>query len=173
MLELTLDRNVMDVAFSETGTRLAVLSDRDVALFAFDVQSRPIARPNFLWRSSFLDGHQPRRMTFVNDDKLCVLTDVWDEDETFLWVNEGERLVNRGPILESGGVSSIISDVESSKLLVALRNGEVTTVIEMGTDETARTTPLSNLPSFTPEIKTATLEGEVSISCLLLGVIVG
>ncbi|KAL5382220.1 hypothetical protein DPSP01_006620 [Paraphaeosphaeria sporulosa] len=160
MLQLPLDRNVVDVAFSRSGTRLAVLSDKDVALFAFDLQKRPVTRPSFLWSGDFSEGHSPRQVTFVGEDQLCVLTDVWDEDETFVWTNEDEQLVNRGPILEPGRFSSIASDVESSKLLVSLRNGEYTSVVEMRTDETVKTTPLTNLPSFAPEIKTATLEGE-------------
>ncbi|KAF2441894.1 elongator complex protein 1 [Karstenula rhodostoma CBS 690.94] len=157
MLQLPLDRNAVDVAFSRSGTRLAVLSNTDVALFAFDLQKRPVARPSFLWRSSFSEGHIPRHVTFVGDDQLCVLTDVWDEEETFVWANEDERLVNRGPILEPGRASSIASDVESSKLLVNLRNGELTSVVEMRTDETVRTTPSTILPSFTPEVKTIML----------------
>ncbi|KAL5440412.1 hypothetical protein PMIN06_009675 [Paraphaeosphaeria minitans] len=161
MIQLPLDRNVVDVAFSRSGTRLAVLSDKDVALFAFDLQKRPVTRPSFLWRSDFSEGHSPRHVTFAGDDQVCVLTDVWDEDETFVWVNEDEQLVNRGPILEPGSVSSIGSDVGSSKLLVNLRNGDLTSVVEMRTDETVQTTPLTTLPSFVPEVKMATLEGEL------------
>lgn len=163
MLQLPLDHNVVDVAFSRSGTRLAVLSDKDVALFTFDLQKRPVARPSLLWRNNFSEGHSPRHVAFVGDDQLCVLTDVWDEEETFVWANEDDQLVNRGPILEPGRVSTIASDVGFSKLLVNLRNGELTSVVEMRTDGTVQTTPLTNLPSFAPEVKAAVLEGQVSL----------
>jgi elongator complex protein 1 len=162
MLQIPLDCKTVDVAFSRSGARLAVVSDTDVAMFAFDLQKRPVVRPSLLWTSRFPEDHLPRHVTFVGDDRLCVLTDVWDEEEAFVWTNEDEQMVNRGPILEPGRVSSIASDVDFSRFLVNLRNGERTSVIEMATGESVQTTPITILSSFAPEVKTVVLEGDVS-----------
>ncbi|KAJ4357966.1 putative elongator complex protein 1 [Didymosphaeria variabile] len=161
MFQLALDRNAVDVAFSRSGTRLAVLSDTDIAIFAFDFQIRPVSRPTFLWRSHLADDHSPRHVALVGDNQICVLTDVWDEEETFVWTNEDKRMMNRGPILEPGIVSSMTSDIESSRFLVNLRNGEFTSMVELRTNGPTQTTPLTNMPSFTPDVKTVMLEGEI------------
>lgn len=163
MLELEVGSPAVDVAFSSSGTRLAVLSNRDFALFAFDMQKRPIAQPKLLWKSEDLEGHNPRQVAFVGDDRLCILTDVWDEPETFFWMYEGEQLVNMGPILEPGKVSSMTSDVEFSKALVTLRRGELTSVVQVETAESLQTKLLTNMPSFPPEVKMAVGEEQVSI----------
>jgi elongator complex protein 1 len=161
MLQILLDCKSVDVAFSRSGTRLAVVSDTGVALFAFDLHKRPVARPSLLWSSRFSEGHLPRHVTFVGDDQLCVLTDMWAEEEAFVWTNEDEQMLNKGPVLEPGRVSSIAYDVDFSRFLVNLCNGERTSVIEVATGESVQTTPITVLPSFTPEVKTVILEAEV------------
>jgi hypothetical protein len=47
---LALEYKAVDVALSESGSRLAVLSNTDLALYALDLNKRPIPKPTLLWK---------------------------------------------------------------------------------------------------------------------------
>src|SRR5690348_14303656 len=95
---LVLQRPALDVAISRSGSRLAVLSNDDLAVYALDMVSRPIPKPALLWRSTTTGSHTSRQVTFVGDEQIFILADNWEEDISALWSAENEKLILRGPI---------------------------------------------------------------------------
>lgn len=165
--QLTLEDRAIDVAFSMSGTRLAVLSNTGISVYALDLNRRPVPPPSMLWRSDALAAHCPRHVSFIGDEQIYVLTDSWDEEESFLWASNGQELLLKGPILEADTVSSIIPSVDVRKLFVPFRDGTVREVI---LDEQPHDLPLQmslvvRLSSPAPDLKVSTLEGQVR--CLI------
>lgn len=163
LLQLALDQKAVDVAFSKSGTKLAVLSDTDITLYSTDFKKRPVSTPSLLWRRKLSDDHFPRHVAFGGNDRLCVLTDMWDEEESFVWTNDNDEMIERGPILEASKASSLASDLESDVVFVNFQNGSLTSLnlSEEAEGISPTCSPLAQIPSFAPEVKVATLEGQV------------
>jgi elongator complex protein 1 len=167
---LALDSKPIDVALSKSGTRLAVLSDQDLAVYALDLNKRPIPKPAFIWRSDAVKDHSPRHVTFVGDDQIFVLTDSWDEDESHLWRSEGEMLLSQGPIIEAESASLLLSSVDHETLHVQFQNGALH---QIGTEEATADLPpqtslVNKFPSPAPEVQVVEIEGQVGTSLLPL-----
>jgi elongator complex protein 1 len=160
---LTLKHNAIDVAVSKSGCRLAVLSASDLSLYALDMAKRPIPKPVLVWRSDTMTAHCPRHVAFVGDESLFCLTDKWDEDESELWACEGKQLMPLGPIIETEGVSSLVSNVDYDTLCIQFRNGALHTVDtkENFADLPPRTSLVHMSPSFFPELRVVTIEDQV------------
>lgn len=73
--ELPLDSNVIDVAFSKSGTRIAVLMEKSFAVFLWSLKSRPVPIP--ILESSYplsdAPSCRPRQITFINETEVYVL----------------------------------------------------------------------------------------------------
>jgi elongator complex protein 1 len=163
--KLALTQKPIDVAFSMSGARLAVLSDTDVAVYAYDPKQRPIPLPTLLWRSTSFVDVCPRHVVFRGDDEICVLTDAWDEDESSIWLSEGDNLLNKGPILEAVQVSSITSSVDIQDLYVHFQDGGVHEMLveRQSSDLTLQTAPKTNLPTVASEARIVQVNGNVRI----------
>jgi elongator complex protein 1 len=163
--KLSLEHKAIDVAVSMSGTRLAVLSDIDLAVYALGMSKKPVQMPSLLWRSDAFKGHTPRHVAFVGDEQIFILTDDWDEEESSVWVSNDKELVCRGPILESGRVSSIVSSADYQKLYMQFQDGAI---YEAGPINAESESPLlktlvQKLPSFAPEVRIASWDEQVSM----------
>ncbi|KAL2809968.1 IKI3 family-domain-containing protein [Aspergillus granulosus] len=73
--ELTLESNAIDVAFSKTGTRIAVLMNDRFSIFLWSLKSRPVPVP--ILESSYPlsdeKASRPRQIAFINDNEVFVL----------------------------------------------------------------------------------------------------
>lgn len=73
--ELGLDSNAIDVAFSKTGTRIAVLMHDRFCVFLWSLKTRPVPVP--ILESSYPlsddKDSRPRQITFINDNEVYVL----------------------------------------------------------------------------------------------------
>lgn len=157
---LALESVPVDVTLSKSGTRLAVLSNRDLALYALDMHKRPIPKPVLLWRSDALKDYSPRQVAFVGDEDIHILIDNWDEEEAFLWRSEGENVVPHGPIMETENVSSLVSCVENSVLYAQFQNGSLHQV-DTAENMSPQTPLVQKLPSFCSEVQVAQVQGKV------------
>lgn len=160
---LLLERKAVDVAFSESSSRLAVLSDSDLAVYALDMHKRPLPRPSLMWRSDAIKGSLPRHVAFLGDETICVLTDSWDENESCLWSTAGEAIELRGPVIESESVSSLNPSVDYNKLHIQFQSGALHELHEVGTqtDLPPTTSPVHKFPSLAPEHKVVAVERQV------------
>jgi elongator complex protein 1 len=160
---LSLENKAIDVAISESGTRLAVLSNTDVALYALDLHKRPVPKPSFLWKSDAIATHCPRHVAFVGDEQLFCLTDNWDEDESCLWRSEGTELLPLGPLVESDGASLLLPDIGYETLCVQFQNGALHRVDigEASAGLPPQTSVLHQFPSLAPEVKVVTINEQV------------
>jgi elongator complex protein 1 len=160
---LALEHKAIDVAISESGTRLAILSNNDIALYALDLHKRPIPKPTLLWKSGAIANHCPRHVAFIGDEQLFCLTDAWDEDESSLWRTEGTELLPLGPIIESDGASSLLPDVEYKTLCIQFQDGALHRVDtgEASADLPPQTSLLHKFPSLAPEVKVVTIAEQV------------
>ncbi|KAJ5812211.1 hypothetical protein N7474_008512 [Penicillium riverlandense] len=75
--ELALDSNVIDVAFSKSGTRIAVLMQDHFSVFLWPLKSRPVAVPMLESSYPLSDASQsrPRQVAFLNENEVYVLKD--------------------------------------------------------------------------------------------------
>ncbi|KAL4878550.1 IKI3 family-domain-containing protein [Aspergillus karnatakaensis] len=73
--ELLLDSNAIDVAFSKTGTRIAVLMKDRFSVYLWSLKSRPVPIP--ILESSYPlsdeKDSRPRQIEFVNDTEVYIL----------------------------------------------------------------------------------------------------
>lgn len=75
--ELTLESNAIDVAFSKSGTRIAVLMSNRFSIYLWSLKSRPVPIP--ILESSYplseASTSRPRQIAFLNDNEVYVLRD--------------------------------------------------------------------------------------------------
>ncbi|KAH7094464.1 elongator complex protein 1 [Paraphoma chrysanthemicola] len=159
---LVLQRPALDVAISRSGSRLAVLSNDDLAVYALDMVSRPIPKPALLWRSTTTGSHTSRQVTFVGDEQIFILADNWEEDISALWSAENEKLILRGPILETGAVSSLFSSVDHTRLCAQWQDGAVREFDLAAVPESTylQTSAIHHFPSVASEVRVAALNGQ-------------
>lgn len=160
---LFLDAKPVDLALSKSGTRLAVLSNSGLTVYALDMVKRPIPKPVRLWSSEAVNSHNPRHVAFVGDNEIHVLTDNWNEDESSLWHYAGEELIGKGPIVEAETVSLLISSVSHSQLYAEFQNGALHQICTRGTaaDLPPETSFVHKFPSFCPEVQITDVEEKV------------
>jgi elongator complex protein 1 len=166
---LALKHEAIDVAFSESGSRLAVLSNTDVALYELNLNKRPVPKPTLLWKSDAFKSTYPRHVAFVGDEQLFCVTDNWDENESCLWRSEGTDFIPRGPIIEAEGISSLLSDVDYKALFVQFQSGALHQLdtTEESQDLPPQTSLLHKFSSLAPEVKVVTVEGQVCARTLI------
>jgi len=160
---LALDSKPMDVALSRSGNRLAVLSDRDLAVYALDLNKRPIPKPSLLWRSHAIIHGSLRHVTFFGEDQIFVLADSWDEEESSLWQSEGDVLLPQGHIMETENASILLSNVHQETPYIEFQNGALHQVVvdELRSDCAPLTPFVHKFPSFAPEVQMINVEGQV------------
>lgn len=77
--ELILDSNAVDVAFSKSGTRIAVLMKDHFSVFAWPLKTRPVPSP--VLESSYplsdAPDSRPRQIAFLNETEVYVLKDAY------------------------------------------------------------------------------------------------
>ena len=75
--ELSLDSNIVDVAFSKSGTRIAILMKDCFSIFLWSLKSRPVPSP--ILESSYplsdAPDSRPRQIAFVNEHEVYILKD--------------------------------------------------------------------------------------------------
>jgi elongator complex protein 1 len=172
LLQLKLERKAVDVTISKSGTRLAVLSDGKVAVYALDVTRRPVPMPSLLWSDEYvledLGHNAPRQVAFIGDEQVCVLTDNWDGYGSYLWTNEGDQqsLVQWGSVetymasLDSGSVSSLVTSVDAQKLYLQFQDGAL---YEVESIQQQVSSLVVKAPSFAPEVKVVEFDGKVRV----------
>ncbi|KAF9887867.1 hypothetical protein FE257_009527 [Aspergillus nanangensis] len=73
--EVPLDSNIIDVAFSKSGSRIAVLMNESFSVFMWSLKSRPVAPP--ILESSYplsdVPDSRPRQISFLNESEVLVL----------------------------------------------------------------------------------------------------
>jgi elongator complex protein 1 len=157
LLKLDLQSKPMDVAISKSGTRLAVVSAEDLAVYSLDLSKRPVAVPIPLWRSDAIKGHNARHVAFLGDEHVCVLSDSWEEEDTNLWISFGEELLDRGVISEKGRPSTFVPSVDYEKLYLQYQDASVYEV----SPEDVPSIPVHRFPSFAPETRIAIQDDKV------------
>ncbi|CAG7991641.1 unnamed protein product [Penicillium salamii] len=75
--ELTLESNAIDVAFSKSGTRIAVLMNNRFSIYLWSLKSRPVPVP--ILESSYplsdATESRPRQIAFLDENEVYVLKD--------------------------------------------------------------------------------------------------
>lgn len=78
-------RTITDVALSKSGNSLAVLSTSDLAVYAVDLTCRSPPPPMKIWHYEHFEGNLPRQVAFLDEFKLFVLADSFEESSNSLW----------------------------------------------------------------------------------------
>ncbi|KAJ6135871.1 hypothetical protein N7512_001031 [Penicillium capsulatum] len=117
--ELPLDSNIIDVAFSRSGTRIAVLMEKSFSVFLWSLKSRPVPVP--ILESSYplsdAPASRPRQIAFLNETEVYVLKDDAPStshiERTTLETRETQLVYQAA---ESEQLSSIFPDVGHQSL---------------------------------------------------------
>lgn len=74
--EVAMDANIVDVAFSRTGERIAVLTRDNFSVFAWSTKQRPVPEPilESSYPSPTATESRPRQIAFLNENEVYVLT---------------------------------------------------------------------------------------------------
>ncbi|KAG0156878.1 hypothetical protein PDIDSM_4060 [Penicillium digitatum] len=75
--ELALDSNAIDVAFSKSGARIAVLMSNKLSIYLWSLKSRPVPIPILESSCPLSDtvASRPRQIAFLNENEVFVLKD--------------------------------------------------------------------------------------------------
>ncbi|OJJ41142.1 hypothetical protein ASPWEDRAFT_247455 [Aspergillus wentii DTO 134E9] len=71
--ELALDSNAIDVAFSKSGSRIAVLMKDHFSVFLWSLKSKPVACPILESSYPLSPDSRPRQIAFLNENEVYVL----------------------------------------------------------------------------------------------------
>lgn len=73
--QLALESNAIDVAFSKSGTRIAVLMENRFSIYLWSLKSRPVPAPILESSYPLSDDAEsrPRQIAFLNDNEVFVL----------------------------------------------------------------------------------------------------
>ncbi|KAF2872371.1 IKI3 family-domain-containing protein [Massariosphaeria phaeospora] len=155
---LQLGHTTVDAALSKSGTRLAVLSGKTLAVYGLDIAKRPMPIPSLLWQSNDFEGHSPRNVAFTGDEQVYVLTDHWEDAKCSLWIGQNGDLVLLGHVAESAKVSSIVPSVDHQRLYVQFQDGSLHELAENPGPGSSliQFVAVSNFPSFVPEPRVVT-----------------
>ncbi|KAF2471630.1 elongator complex protein 1 [Lindgomyces ingoldianus] len=151
--QLALDHKAVDVAISLSSTRLAVLSDRDISVYALNMRRRPVPAPELMWRSGAFNGHCPRHVAFIGDEDIFILTDDWDTEYSCLWRITEKDFVPLGHIARTRHISSLLPSVDYKGLYAQFEDGSLYQVQhdEISSDSGPRTTLINKFSSCPPE----------------------
>jgi elongator complex protein 1 len=172
LVQLKLERGAIDVAFSASGSRLAVLSNEDISVYDVDITKRPVPPPKLLWQDVSLTGNCPRHVAFAGDELLVVLTDSWEEDESSLWLGCNGKLTCHGPILEPGQLSVLASSTDVQKLYLQFRDGSIHTIDGLdvlGEDLPLPITRIQSFPAYAPDMRCVDIDGKTTCFGLTKG----
>ncbi|OQE21086.1 hypothetical protein PENSTE_c012G01680 [Penicillium steckii] len=149
--ELKLDSNAIDVAFSKSGTRIAVLTQDSFAVFLWSLKTRPVPVP--ILESSYplsnASTSRPRQIAFINENEVYVLR----ESSPNSTVIEKTLLETRATeaVYEAIGTrfSSISPGIGHDSLWVSHKasKGCTYTSISTGPDGTSEANPWYESPS--------------------------
>jgi elongator complex protein 1 len=142
--ELELSANAIDVAVSESATKIAVLHQQGVSLYELDYSVRPFQHPKLL-REAPLAEQIPRQVAFSGDDGISVLCSEPNTpaDNVVEIKISDESAFDSGEL--SSGASSLFSAVDFSSTCFEDGNGGV---YELGASASA--SMLAKLPVHCP-----------------------
>jgi len=157
--QIDLANNAIDVAISASNKRVAVLSENDVSIYAFDIHKKPIPAPSVLWRSAIPRHHYSRQVAFKGDTDVLVLTDKREGGESALWRCREEKVELQERIEGFGCISNLFPGIEGSRLYLQSVQGSVLEVVAeddfSNTAEELRFRLIAKFPSPTPWVQVA------------------
>ena len=157
--QIDLAKNAIDVAISASNKRMAVLSENDVSIYAFDIHKKPIPAPSVLWRSAIPRHHCSRQVAFKGDTDVLVLTNKWEGGESALWRCREEKVELQERIEGFGCISNLFPGIKGSKLYLQSVQGSVLEVVTK--DDFSNTAKelqfrlIAKFPSPTPWVQVA------------------
>ncbi|OCK81787.1 elongator complex protein 1 [Lepidopterella palustris CBS 459.81] len=114
--QLYLKHNALDVAISNSSTRIAVLSETDISLYSVEISKKPIPDPVFVWRTTIPLGHCPRQIAFKGDAEILLLTSQWDKESSTLWKCGEEKVYCLGETTGFGSISNLFSSINREQV---------------------------------------------------------
>ncbi|KAE8150092.1 IKI3 family-domain-containing protein [Aspergillus avenaceus] len=150
--ELELDSNILDVAFSKSGTRIAVLMKDRFSVFLWSLKTRPVVAP--ILESSYplsdAPGRTPRKIAFVNENEVYILQSNGPANSSI----EQTTLENRETKVvyqaaESEQLVSIFSDLENQTIWLShtSQHGQPITYSTISSADGFEAIPYSQSPS--------------------------
>lgn len=119
--EISIDYNIVDVAFSKSGTKIAILTTRGFALYTWTLKNTPAPEAKLSFFHSFSQpACRPRQIAFIAEDDIYVLMhdDFGQEKVERIDYQTKEETVAFVPEI-SCHISSIFPDLELNALWIA------------------------------------------------------
>lgn len=140
--ELSLDSNAIDVAFSKSGNRIAVLMKDHFSVFAWPLKTRPVPSP--ILESSYplsdATDSRPRQIAFLNETEVYVLKDSYPN------TTHVERTT-----LETRVTKLTYQAAESERLFSIFPSLEHETLWLSHINQSGRPISYSNIEQFSPD----------------------
>ncbi|OKL58783.1 hypothetical protein UA08_05682 [Talaromyces atroroseus] len=120
--EISVDSNIVDIAFSRTGSRIAVLTTDNFSIFEWSLKSKPVPSP--LLESSYplpqnLNS-RPRQIAFLGDSEVFVLIhhDPFDRRIERTRLDTRETIISYTASAEED-IKSIFTSIKHDKLWIS------------------------------------------------------
>jgi elongator complex protein 1 len=163
--QVSLSGNALDVAISASNSRIAVLVEHEILVFALDVHKKPIPEPTFLWRRATPLDHSPRQIAIVANEEIFLITDEWNSSVATLWKCEEQETISYGCVSGLGSGSSIAPSLSWTGLFLQTSNGSISSIDTIRPPPDTRElnlTPVAKFPSPASLVRIATGVVEVS-----------
>ncbi|KAM5455745.1 putative elongator complex protein 1 [Microsporum audouinii] len=120
LCELSHDSNVIDVAFSRTSTKMAILSAASFAIYSWNLQSTSPLEATLCSSHAIPQSRRPRNIAFLGENDIYVVTQDEFGGEVIEWT---DLQTNDTKVVflpeETVHISSIFEDSEQEKLWIA------------------------------------------------------
>ncbi|KAK2749590.1 hypothetical protein FQN57_005812 [Myotisia sp. PD_48] len=119
LCEISLESNIVDVAFSMSGDKIAILAADGLSIYTWDLNSTSGPEPQF---QTFypLDTQRSRQVAFLNEDEVYILSQTYFGGEKIERINLQTEVTDIIFVpKETDHISAIFSDFEQKELWVS------------------------------------------------------
>lgn len=133
--ELHVKDCIIDVAVNQSSTKIAILTKKEIQVFAINLKSRPIKAPHLEWQHNFIQSSRlPRQIAFKGDSTVYILMDDSSENQCFFGKSTAEE-INYHRTMQSTSVTSILTSRDFNSLSVQYSDGVVCNESPGGSNE--------------------------------------
>lgn len=119
--EITVDEPIVDAAFSASGTKIAVLTQAGVALFDWDLSTKPVPEPTLIETLPFnrVKGARSRQVVFY-EDQVVVLRQLQAEGSAVAQYLPGQKIFfTNYQTMEGDYIDTLSSDVGNHRVWIS------------------------------------------------------
>ncbi|WEW55517.1 Putative elongator complex protein 1 [Emydomyces testavorans] len=164
LCEVCLDYNAIDVAFSKSGTKIAVLTSKGVAIYSWQMRTMPPPNPEFDHFYPFSQPSNTRSIAFLDESHVYMLTQKNASHAGIERINlDTKEVTSVFTAADSDRLLSIFSNIEQDTLWIARtsKSQKHTSYSCISSDESSQVAPTSWCESLAQETSWASATGSI------------